>query len=618
MPTNQEVDSILTELSQADDPNVILGICKRLFERSKTAKVNYEYQAMVNNEYYKGNQHLRANDARNVLVSMKSTGQGNKLTVNMIRLFLRAHISNIMRRKPRFRVIPVIDDSYYDASQTMLDENGKPKPALRTGAMVEMAKQGTDLLEYILDQNRFTDTEFQHLLSGFVTGHGYYEVEWDPAMQNAGGFPGNVGIKQRSFWSVYKDDLSTDMAGLNDARWVIHVEPMDVRDIREKFNIDVEPDNKRSSSVFEMQSRVYGVSSASSDSVLLYRCWVRVPYFKPYMVQVGDQQVQAEDGGGYIDHKIECYIHTDNVFIKKIDDPLEIGEFPFACTAIEPVINEPYAHGLVKDLIPSQDQVNRRWTQIDRITSLNSNPIMILNKDSGIKKSDLNNRFGMVLMKEPDGLPPTIIQGASVPPSVIDALQMGIQQLQTLASAQDALLGKMPPGVTSGAQVQVILDSNVAATGTWINAFEACLRELARKVLKVAKAKYPQQPITYTTYNNRGQLVDLQFDPVKFNLQDVRVTIEEGLSNTTSGRIENAYTMFKLGLQGKQETLHKLDIENGTEIWKQRMQELVEEAKMMQAIPQQPALPPQTMEQPQMEPTGLPPMPPPPDGMPIA
>lgn len=530
--------------SQEDDAKILMLVNQK-FKDMQKYKQDAEVRSRLNMLYYKGKHWRGWSDDKKALINIPFPAAAKPVTINLIRLAIRAHASNLSKLSPQFRIIPIKQDYQNNPEALPIDQQtqqpilndpstGEPLDSVQSGPDMTMADDAGRVLNLHLDQFLgATATEYV-LKNGLIMGLGITKNYWDINREKG---LGGLVTEPLSWYSFFCDSTCRDLVNFSDARVMTHFVQRDVNYVKETFNEDILPDDKDSpdgSNVLDKK-----IPTSRADTVLVYETWVKE--MVPYEINSLDPVTGEPISSKYNRYVYKVYTHTTNKLLAKQENPLGVdddgnGIHPFCGWPVEQCPDELYPYGMVNDLRGINQEINSLFTKISAAANLTSNPPIFVVEDSGVEEQDLTNIIGHVHTIKDKSLAPFSVTFSGLSQDCYNALDLLMRQFQDMANLQDAALGKPPAGVSSGAQLQILLDANNAATGLWVEAYKEFLKAMAKKLLLIMKNKI-EAPRQYAFDGNNGVSV-FTFDPRGLNVSDVKVSIENNIGGKASFREE--------------------------------------------------------------------------------
>lgn len=583
--------TFLDEIKEAaEQDKKLLGILNQKFSDLQNYRQDAEIRSRLNMKYYKGKHWVGWNTDSKALVNLSYPKVAKPVTINLIRLGIRAHVSNIQKLSPQFRTVPMRQDYENDPSvlptdsstgQPILnDQAGQPLDSVVPGVDMEQSDNANRVLNLMFE--RFmgaTASEFL-LKNGLILGMGVNKSYWDiDAEKGLGGYKS----ENLSWWSFYYDSTCKDLVSFRDARILCHYVQRDVNYVKEAFGVDLTPDDKEQPDGGYMRDTKQ--KNQNADTVLLREMWVKE--VSPYEMELDTGEFDEEGLPKITKVKHNRFVYkkytfTSTKILDKQDNPLGEddngdGIHPFRAVPIEQCPDEIYAYGMVSDLRGINQEINERMTQIAAAAHLTSNPLICVVQGGGIEETSLSNILGRVHTVTDKGLAPFSVTFSGLGQDAYNSLNLLLKQFQDMCNLQDAALGRPPSGVSSGAQLQILLDANNAATGMWIEGYKEFLKEWAKLALNIMKNKF-EAPRQFAFDSSKGVNV-FTFDPRNLNVSDIKVSIENNIGGKAAFR-EEVERLMNTGAIAKPSGLKLLGYQDTEDLDRAMKEEQVFDAQM--------------------------------------
>lgn len=531
-------------LNSKDEKTLVAFVTTQLFTAAKNYRNKTDMRWYIYNSYYDGNSWIMYSKTNGRIENVYLEEWRNKMTVPDIFVAHRSMKALILNKNPIYDVVPTQNDSGIDLEDGPVDPmTGKHIGKFKEGPKVLAAKKSGQLLTYwekalLLPLKRDAVVD-----DALKMGNGYVKLGFD---QSLDGGRGDVSNVRTSPFSVYIDPGCTDMATFENCRYIFYVVPRDVQYVELMYGKKVEPDNKQSASSYEslykqQKQGTMDKNNQYSSSVLVYECWVREPY-----------KEDLPNGESIVKYRIRCITTTQNVLLRDVYDPLEgngydFNEFPFECYQVNCTPGDIYADGIIKQQKDLIDQANRRLSQMADNASRMTNPRILAPRGS-IIPDEFTDVPGSIVefTAGAGGGKPEIIAGASVASDTLQLAEMSMKKAQDAAGIHDVSRGVLPPGISSGRQLELAQSADTMVLGPYIRDLENFLKRVATKMLKIARNKYPAEK-DIVLKGNRGQLSNLKVAPEDIDFSDVDVQVSSFLANTKAGRQDALLDLKKAG-----------------------------------------------------------------------
>lgn len=234
---------------------------------------------------------------------------------------------------------------------------------------------------------------------------------------------------------------------------------------------------------------------------------------------------------------MRCITCTKEVLLRDAADPLGLNEFPFEVYQINCMPGDIYADGMIKQQKELIDQANRRLSQIADNASRMTNPRILAPRGSIIPEefSDIPGEIVEYTLVGQQNMKPEIMQGISVASDAMMLVEFSTKRAQDAAGIHDVSRGILPPGVSSGRQLELAQAADTMVLGPCIRDLEDFLKRSAKKILRIVKKKYPSER-DVVVKGKRGVVENLKIVPEDIDFSDINVEISSFLANTKAGR----------------------------------------------------------------------------------
>lgn len=109
-------------------------------------------------------------------------------------------------------------------------------------------------------------------------------------------------------------------------------------------------------------------------------------------------------------------------------------------------------------LIPTNKVIDKVLSNMCDYMNMMGNPVWIISYDSGVKREDVTNQFGLIIMKNPGGevrreIPPPM------PAYYIQLWQALLSLADTISGVHDATQGRRPVGITAAEAISTLQEA---------------------------------------------------------------------------------------------------------------------------------------------------------------
>lgn len=569
-------------------------VTSQLFGAAQQYRQKYDLRWYIYNSYYDGNSWVMWSKTNARIENVYLEDWRSKFAVPDVFVSHRSTKALILNKNPVYDVVPQKNDNDWDINGGQMDPaTGQPVGSFKEGPMVRAAKVAGKILEHLEHKLCLADKRDEVVDDALRLGNGYWKFGYD---QEAYDGEGDVSVTRVSPYSVYVDPNCTDLTTFENCRYIIYVVPRDTKYIELKYGKKVEADNKDSSSSYESlyrQQKAYiaDKSNSTNSTVLVYECWVREPY---------TEEIPDTDGEKMVKYRMRCITCTQSVLLRDVNDPLKgsdgkpFNEFPFESYQVNCMPGDIYADGIIKQQKDLIDQANRRLSQIADNASRMTNPRIMAPRGSIIPEefSDIPGEIVEYTVLGQQGMKPEIMQGVSVASDAMMLVEFSTKRAQDAAGIHDVSRGILPPGVSSGRQLELAQAADTMVLGPCIRDLEDFLKRSAKKILKIVKNKYPSER-EVVIKGKRGSLENLHIIPDDINFSDVNVEISSFLANTKAGRQDILLELKRDGILDPETALEFYEFPDIDSIVERlhKHKDLMGAKPQPQGQPQQPPMP---------------------------
>ncbi len=423
------------------------------FKTRQEKRLEQERQWELNVNFLNGNQYCQINSKGELYE--KDAGDyywQQRGVYNHLAPIMETRLSKLSRVSPTIRVRPKTDDD--------TDVLG--------------ADLGAKAIEGLFDQINVKDIVKKVTLWSESCGTGFYKIVWD---NDAGGDVGVVNgksIKQGdvriypvSPFEIFPDDLSKE--NLEDCFSIIHARSISVREIKEKYGVDVEPESVEEFSL--KISKNYRKVEEKKDSVI-----VMERYEKPTEKYPNGRLITVAGGKvlyyGELPYKNGEDGKRSFPFVKQVS--INVGGSFFGQSVIERLIPIQRAYNAVK---------NRKHEFINRL----STGIMMV-EDGSIDIDDLEQDGlppGKVLVYRQGGEKPEMMQGFNVPTEFNDEEEKLISEFVIISGVSDVASSTKNNYTKSGTALEILVEQDNERILSSAENVRNAYVEIAKKIIRL-------------------------------------------------------------------------------------------------------------------------------------
>jgi len=230
------------------------------------------------------------------------------------------------------------------------------------------------------------------------------------------------------------------------------------------------------------------------------------------------------------------------------NDPSEAGLYPIApfyCYKEEDCF---YATGEAKHLIPVQKSLNEMdWAEYSGLR-LNGNSGWVVDENSGVDETTLDNRQGIVVKKK-QGTEVRRLQSGQVSPQFSARKQDDIESMQAVSGVNEATMGEAPTGDPSGVAIKKLQQQAIGRIRLKSRSLEEYTIPKRDKLILSRIMKYYSTERKLRIEDGEGQVSFVNFDPEAVKNLKYDIMLSPG---TSAGLDKEAViTIFKELYQGQ-------------------------------------------------------------------
>ncbi len=437
-------------------------------EKKLVSLVQYMYRKSYNNmseEHGKWEDSLKAHSGeyfKENLPSYKSQNISNFVfsTIETIKPIMLAN-------NPEFTVLP--SDTLATEYLLQPQDPNQPQPL----SPFEKAKKANACLHYEWNRTKMFDRLHEALTVGLLMGKFIVFLGW-----------GGKDIEPLLIhpFNFYVDEMATS---IKDAQYCLYANYTSIKDV-----IDMVPEKeqliKQSSSAPTDKYLAFNKDTDNSDpsqSILYIEA-----YIKDYTMIVEEFE---EEGKKYNKSKMKYpkgrrVVIAGDVLLFDGENPYndpQNNNMPFIEWDCYPVPGKFYGMSEAEQIISPTKYANKIINNILETARLNSNPVWIVDKNSGIAKNSLSNRDGLVIRKNPGSevrreAPPAL------PAYLLQVPQMLLGHIENISGVYDVTRGERPAGVTAAAAIQALNEQAQGRIRLKVQALESTLQDLGNMWLR--------------------------------------------------------------------------------------------------------------------------------------
>lgn len=485
------------------------------FKTRQEKRLEQERQWELNVNFLNGNQYCHINSKGELYEREAGDYYWQQRGVyNHLAPIMETRLAKLSRVSPTIRVRPKTDDD--------TDVLG--------------AELGAKAIEGLFDQINVKDIVKKVTLWSESCGTGFYKIVWD---NQAGGDVGIVNgkpIKQGdvriypvSPFEIFPDDLSK--VNIEDCFSIIHARSISVREIKEKYGVEVEPESVEEFSL--KISKNYRKTEEKKDSVI-----VMERYEKPTEKYPNGRLITVAGGKvlyyGELPYKNGEDGKRSFPFVKQVS--ISVGGSFFGQSVIERLIPIQRAYNAIK---------NRKHEFINRL----STGIMMV-EDGSVDIDDLEQDGlppGKVLVYRQGGEKPEMMQGFNVPTEFNDEEEKLINEFVIISGVSDVASSTKNNYTKSGSALEILVEQDNERILSSAENVRSAYVEIARKVIRLyAQFLAGVKVIRFRDDTDKTHVCYL--DKKAVNSDDVYLMGENELLESPAKKKDTLLSLYEKGL----------------------------------------------------------------------
>lgn len=355
-----------------------------------------------------------------------------------------------------------------------------------------VAEDLTDVVRFILNQNRYEKLHRARVEDCFCTGTAVTQVAWDADMD---GGRGNVAVLRWPIEAFLWDPAAED---IQDARALFKVSWHPMAWYKEHYPDKAEDIGSDWGEYSELGMPDSQAESTRQDEdrAMLVEYWHRKYDAKNRRYTVN---VAYLAGGTLLEQHKDVYKH---------------GMYPFVLDVFSPIEGLPVGDGLVQELAPMMRYVNRYASYIDMNLRMSSKGRLLVDRNAGIDKSALVNWETDVI--EGDRIDASALQWLQNQPFTGMVTQQMLQ-LQTdikQDSGQNQFTrGETAGGITAASAISALQEAGGKITRLRTATLNQGFREMVEQVMWLINQFYDKKRVLYITGKQTGEMKEVDASP---------------------------------------------------------------------------------------------------------
>lgn len=417
-------------------------------------------QIQINRAFYEGNQWISWDkNRRQTYVPPLKPGE-RRYTYNKIKPAILTLLSKLTKNRIQLEVLPDTND----------DDR------------IEVARAGHKFIKWQYDKDKMDSKTRLLKLHMLIDGFPALKVFVDKskgqeipinALDNevAEEFKGIQRTGEIITLLVDQTSLCIDPSAktVDEIRWVVEKNPVDVDEINEKYGVEVQPEGNIEIKSNTTMDTTSDNSKKYTNHAMVNEYWewpcAKYPNGRKITV-VGDQRVD----------------YTENP-----------GENPYIFFPMIPVPGRAIADGVVKDMTTPQRSYNVKRTAEARILEEMGNPMWTIPEGSMEDEEEIVNEIGAILHYVSNGGKPERVPGIEPGGGWQNAMERDEADLEDISGAHEISQGGVPKGIDTYGGLQLLVEQDETKLAVAAHSFEEGMKQWGEKVLRYVQKFFPEE-----------------------------------------------------------------------------------------------------------------------------
>ena len=434
-------------ISMESSPQEIVSWVNTEFDQAKTARTTFERQWYTNIAFYLGKQWVTwaqsGSFANAKLVEPSAPPWRVRLTINLLRSYVRRELARLSNNAPRGYVMPATSD----------------------GADQAAARAAESLHSYLIEATELDVQEEIADLWCILTGNGYLKTYYSEEIDPASGMMGKICVEPISPFHLFVPAL--DEPRLNKQPWVMHAAVKSTDWVYSTYGVEMKPEDKAGTDLLE--ERLFNAmgltdKNATKKGILVKEVWIAPCASFP------EGALCAVAQGKLLGDSISPW-------------PYAHGHFPFISRIHTPT-NRFYGSCFIDDLIPLQKEYNKQRSKIVESVNLMTKPQWVVEKGT-VDVRQMTSEPGAIIQVIPGASRPQQTQLSPLPSYVMDNIQRVREEMNEIASQNEVTKGTVPGRVEAATAIAYLQERDDSALVPAIRSKERSYQEVGRQLLSL-------------------------------------------------------------------------------------------------------------------------------------
>lgn len=254
-----------------------------------------------------------------------------------------------------------------------------------------------------------------------------------------------------------------------------------------------------------------------------------------------------------------------NTLLRDIPSPYEHRGSPYVKFWRYTVPSKGYNFGEIDQIIPLQEELNKRKSQAIDLLNLCINPPLMVYQASGIDVNKLTNRPGMII---PTNVPVDSaakwLQMPNIPSAMFVQMSTINQDIDTVSGIHDVTQGRNPTGITAGIAIETLQEASQTRLRLGARFIEWSIKQAARLMVSIIY-QYYDEPRTVRKKSADGwtyQTVNFANTQLQGGMPAIKIQPGSTLPTSKSVLKQQAIQLFQLQAIDQQSLLEVFEWPN--------------------------------------------------------
>lgn len=470
-----------------DDEKKTIKMCMCLFEKAKEERSDVDKDWQMYLDFYNGKQWPKKRSSYKASPNM-----------NVIRSAVQTILPIMTDKSPAFDVMPKVPDDF----------------------------EFSEVIAKVIDSwwsNRSMDlTMVEGIMDSLLLSAGVLKVIWNEDLEEG---LGDIDVHAVDPMDIFVPKNAVDFT--KKCSYVVHRMRKTVGELRrlypEKAHLiksggNMEKDEQmkakaltgdpvltspitRKSSIDNMTD-VQGGSYSDNDEVEVLEFWLDDYSIVEYKLATEDpeKKEKVEQRYKYPKGRLVTIIPSLRVLLQDTENPYSDGRKPFVRIVDTILPRQFWGEGEVQPLIETQKLVNKTAATIVDYMNRMTNPVWIVDNQSGVEPEMLTNQIGLIISKN-QGTEVRREEAPNIPAKVFEWYGTMMQLLDQQSGIHDQTRGRKPTGITAAEAIQTMQEAAQTRIRLKERNLESSLEQLGFLVVSRIMQYYREPRIVRMTGN---------------------------------------------------------------------------------------------------------------------